>query len=153
MKLLAAGDVGMSASVGASRLTNASPNRDLLHNFIKAMFDSTAAAPVSIGQALALAKSINLLSSESNNRVYNLFGDPASYLYPDFGTLSLDNPAQYDTLHALQKLTISGAVTDSMACNGNMYVRLSSPDEMKDIDYEVDGGSRAPSACSFPGSC
>lgn len=154
-KLLTVPGAGMSAAVGASRMTNAGPNQDLMRTYFKKMFDTTAALPLSLGQTMALAKEINLISnsSESNHRVYNLFGDPAAYPYPNSGILSIDGHLSLDTMKALQRLKISGTISDKMSAAGSgiITIRLSGPDAIDKIDYQTTDDIRSVNAV-MPGA-
>ena len=108
------GAVGLVTTV---RLVYSSANYDLNSNFTKQIFANTNGQYQTLGEALMNGKN-NVTTDAVNNRKFTLLGDPALTLnYPkvnvsttqfnghDVGTVA-------DTMKALQKITISGKVTD-----------------------------------------
>jgi len=107
--------------VTTMRLVYSYANKDLNMNFNKQIFRTINNAPIEIGTALKLGKN-NVTSDGTNNRKFALLGDPALTLQSSSSkviTTSINtNPvsATPDTMKALQKVTVTGIVTD---INGN----------------------------------
>ncbi|OGS37091.1 MAG: hypothetical protein A2293_08455, partial [Elusimicrobia bacterium RIFOXYB2_FULL_49_7] len=143
IRLLTTSGLGMAATVGASRLTTAVANKNLLISFLAELLDTALSAePVSIGEAMFIAKSKN---NSVNSNYYNLFGDPAMIAYPRFGRIVADSAYRFDTLSAFQKVRVTGHIQDAGAVrlNGLLNVRLAAPNETREIEYAISNGTRS----------
>ncbi|MFH0920327.1 MAG: C25 family cysteine peptidase [Fibrobacterota bacterium] len=149
IKLLTAADVGMTATVGASRESFGGDNADFLNKFFRVQFSHPNDPPVPLGEAMVAARlyrtvldTVHSGTINDNSRVYNLFGDPAMYLYPAFGRITVDSTALYDTLSMLQKLRITGRLEEGGAVpSAKLSVRLIGPDLPVSVKYDRGVGS------------
>lgn len=103
-------DVGAIASVGATRETFADYNEKFAMKFVKsALFDSAA----TIGDAFLKGKGMSSMSFDReryNNEHYVLFGEPVIKMPYTVGKIAFDQ--KMDTLKALDKVRLSGSVSD-----------------------------------------
>ncbi len=112
---------GAICLVTTMRLVYSYANKDLNLNFNKQIFKTINNAPIEIGTALKLGKN-NVTSDGTNNRKFALLGDPALTLQNSSNkviTSSINSHpinAIPDTMKALQKVTVTGYVSD---INGN----------------------------------
>lgn len=99
------------------RLVYASANYDLNSNFLEHLFDTPDGINPRLGDAVRLGKNA-VTSSGENNRKFILLGDPGVMLnYPKYQVQTktvngFDITVYTDTLKALDKVTITGEVTD-----------------------------------------
>ncbi len=135
-RLLLAVNSGMVATIGASHLTGGRANAALMDSFFVVLFKKPNQRAVSIGDALVAAKVNN---NNGNSRFYNLFGDPAQYIYPIHSTIDVDNETVTDTLKMLQKVHIGGRINDfsSGNYNGKISLRLTTPDKTVTVAYST----------------
>ena len=99
------------------RLVYASANYDLNSNFIEHLFDAPGGINPRLGDAVRLGKNA-VTTQPENNRKFILLGDPGVMLnYPKYQVQTktvngYDITVYTDTLKALDKVTITGEVTD-----------------------------------------
>ncbi len=135
LRLLLAMNSGMVATIGGSHLTDGQSNAALMHGFFKALFKNINQKAVSLGDALVTAK-INY--NTENSRFYNLFGDPAQYIYPAYdSSIIIDNETATDTLKMLQKVHLAGRINGISGenINGKISLRLTAPDMTVSVDF------------------
>ncbi len=112
---------GCVAIIAATRFTQNFQNVDLNQTFYSYLFDRNLNPDYRIGYALMKGKYEH--NNDSNSDKYILFGDPATRLMiPRYGF----NVAAVDTLYRLQKLDISGNVTDlseNVAYEGKLNIK------------------------------
>lgn len=112
---------GAISLVTTMRLVYSFANKDLNLNFNKQIFRTINNAPIEIGTALKMGKN-NVTSDGTNNRKFALLGDPALTLQNSSNkviTSSINSHplnAIPDTMKALQKVTVTGYISD---VNGN----------------------------------
>jgi hypothetical protein len=105
--------------------------------------------PKSIGDILKDAKNTLSSGNEDNARRFTLLGDPAMFLaLPEYRvrTTTINgkpyNPAQPDTLSALETISLSGEVTDTAgnvlsAFNGKVYITVfDKPQELQTLGQD-----------------
>ena len=108
---------GGIALVTTVRLVIASANYDLNSNLIEHLFEPVDGEYPRLGDAVRLGKN-GVTASAQNNRKFILLGDPALQLnYPHQRVVTktvngFDVAVYTDTLKALEKVTITGEVTD-----------------------------------------
>jgi hypothetical protein len=129
---------GGVAVIASAREVFADQNEYLAAPFFEALFDSSGGAGVSIGSALAAAKS---RYATQNNRYYVLLGDPSIKLFGSGNAVALkvtdtSGTRRLDTLKALQQVLISGTVDG--ADGDSAYVALFNPPQ--DSVRRKDGG-------------
>jgi hypothetical protein len=129
---------GGVAAIASARDVFADQNEYLAAPFFEALFDSSGGTGVSIGAALAAAKS---RYTTQNNRFYVLLGDPSIRLFGGGGTVALKvtdttGTRTLDTLKAMQQVVISGTVDG--ADGDSAYVALFNPQQ--DSVRRKDGG-------------
>lgn len=105
------GGVGLMTT---TRLVYASPNYQLANTFTDYLFEAVDGRTPTLGDLLMLSKDISLNPITSSNginyRNFSLLGDPAMRLaYPQYTVKTTQAP---DTARALEKVTISGIVTN-----------------------------------------
>lgn len=109
---------GGIALVTTVRLVYASANYDLNSNLLEHLFEPVDGAYPRLGDAVRLGKNA-VTSSAVNNRKFILLGDPALMLnYPTHQVVTrtvngFDIDVYTDTLKALEKVTITGEITDA----------------------------------------
>ena len=133
---------GAIALFTTSRVVLSSSNFNLNNQFIRYLFEKTERGHHSLGDVMRLSK--NRLGSDSNKLNFVLLGDPAMKLnYPEW-TVRLDSingdtipEKETITFKALDKVTISGVVTDedgNRVDNFNGTVRASVFDSKQTIE-------------------
>ena len=99
---------GALALLTTTRLVYSSPNFELSKKFFNVAFEKLNGEWPRLGDLLRISK---IGGSNINYRNFSLLGDPAAMLaYP---TYSVATTAIPDTIKSLQKVTISGMVTDA----------------------------------------
>ncbi|MCK9203722.1 MAG: type IX secretion system sortase PorU [Bacteroidales bacterium] len=99
-----------------SRLTYAGPNKSLLVNLYKSVFEKDNGQYLNLGDLLMAAK--YQMGSYANIHAFVLLGDPAIHMdYPDLNVVTTSINSQVptsvpDTLKALSEITITGEVRD-----------------------------------------
>jgi hypothetical protein len=122
---------GGIALVTTVRLVYASGNYDLNKNLLAQLFVKIDGAYPALGDAVKKGKNA-VTSGAKNNRKFILLGDPALVLnYPTYNVATklvngFDVAVYTDTLKALDKVTISGEITDEAGVklsgfNGTVY--------------------------------
>jgi hypothetical protein len=93
-----------------TRLVYASPNFELAQKFFAVAFEQVDGEWPRLGDLLRISKVGASIDTYINYRNFSLLGDPAAQMaYPEFNIESISVP---DTIKSLQKITISGMVTD-----------------------------------------
>ena len=141
-ELLLASDKGAIALTTTTRLVFASSNKIIHKNFLAALLTKQANATFStLGDAVKNAKN-NTNSSVDviNNRKFTLLGDPALTLaFPhqkiNITTINGRPVTMIDTIQALNKYTIEGAVTDQLnnllpTFDGDLWLNLYGPAQL-----------------------
>jgi hypothetical protein len=149
-RLVVLENAGMAGAVGASRLSDGPSNARLMWDFFKAVFRNPGQQAVSLGEGLVSAKFAN---NTPNSQFYNLFGDPAMYLYPRHGSIIIDNESVCDTLKMLQKVRLTGRVADAEGenCYGKISLKLLGSSETELVPY-AKGDEVATQAVINPGA-
>ncbi|MBT4485197.1 MAG: type IX secretion system sortase PorU [Candidatus Latescibacteria bacterium] len=110
--------------IAASSETYSNPNYKLNEEIYRNLFNRDINPDCRIGYALQVAK--HYIQGENSSR-YQLFGDPATRLMiPRYGF----SVSSADTVFRLQKLDLSGSVTDGenkIPYNGKMHIRARGP--------------------------
>lgn len=114
------GGVGLMTT---TRLVYASPNYQLANTFTDYIFEAVDGQTPTLGDLLMLSKDISLnnitLGNGINYRNFSLLGDPAMRLaYPQYTVKTTQAP---DTIKALEKVTISGIVTNDYGQKQDNY--------------------------------
>ena len=100
---------GCISVIAASRVTENSHNVNFNKTFYQDLFSSSDNPDIRIGHAMQLAKAVH--NSDDNSDRYILFGDPAQKLAcPKYKI----NVAEIDTLHRLEKVSVSGSMDDGL---------------------------------------
>jgi len=129
---------GCVAVIAAARETWNALNFDLNKSFYLNLFDKKQNPDHRIGEALKFSKVKSYTDSNANR--YALMGDPATRLMIPQNSFAV---ADVDTVHRLEKLDLSGSVTDSsgpISYNGTLYIKAQGPLIHK--TYTANGGRK-----------
>jgi hypothetical protein len=152
---------GGIAVVSGTRDVSASANSNLSRPFVRALFDTAAGANITIGSALQIGK---YMAPGSSNRWYVTLGDPSVSLFTRnrrVGLTVTDTAGSViDTLKAMQRITIKGAVythegrKDEAFGGPGAYVSLTLLNPPQDSVRRKDGGKffYADTVYTLPGS-
>jgi hypothetical protein len=99
-----------------TRLVYSSPNFELTQKFFAVAFEKIDGEWPRLGDLLRISK---IGGSNINYRNFSLLGDPAAQMaYPEYNVISTSVP---DTIKSLQKITISGMITDDFGQKINNF--------------------------------
>ncbi|MEI7801794.1 MAG: type IX secretion system sortase PorU [Bacteroidota bacterium] len=117
---------GAIGLVTTTRLVYSSGNEDLNQNFMSQVFQVVNGKPISVGEALRIAKN-NIGGQVDNNRKFTLLGDPAISLVNSSNKILTSTINTHpvtsgsDTLKALEKVTVTGIITDKNGVKISTY--------------------------------
>jgi hypothetical protein len=148
---------GAIGVLSATRAVYSHSNAELNRRFYGFLFSG---APVlRLGDALMLTK--NVLSDLENKQKYFLLGDPTMRLAVPTGTVTIDSmnsvsTATIDTIRALQKVTITGAVRNSDSSvnthyNGTALVTVFDSEVIRAVPEVFNFSYRQPGAVIYKG--
>lgn len=152
-QLILKGDGGAIALFTTVRSVFSSSNERLTKATFNTLFEKINGVYPPIGEILRLAKNLNSADTlQPNARKYTLLGDPAMQLalpkYNVSTTAINDIPLTgNDTLKALQKVKISGSITDS---NGNIITDFNGKIFPTVYDKYIQAKTLGNDASSFP---